>query len=136
MTRHDSITIVMTGAMRSPIAAQPAQPEKSSMSMNRREKLEALLAESPDDSFLQYALGMECVSQGDITAGVARLDRLIEQDPRYVPAWFQLAQIVDREGNSSRARELLIRGIEEARRAGDDHAEGEMRAFLEQLANR
>jgi Tfp pilus assembly protein PilF len=102
--------------------------------MNRRQKLEALLVESPDDSFLQYALAMQCAADGDDPAAVAGMGTLLDRDPHYVPAYFQLAQIVVRQGENDRARQLLTRGIEMARRAGDDHAEGEMRGFLEQIA--
>lgn len=101
--------------------------------MTRREKLEAMLAESPDDSFLEYALAMQCAAEGDVPVAVRRMDTLLERDPQYVPAYFQLAQIVAGQGEADRARQLLVRGIEAARRAGDDHAEGEMRGFLEQL---
>ena len=102
--------------------------------MTRREKLEALLADSPDDSFLQYALAMQCATDGDLPLAVDRMAGLLERDPQYVAAYFQLAQIVVRQGETDRARQLLTRGIEAARRSGDDHAEGEMRSFLEQLA--
>ncbi|MSR59694.1 MAG: tetratricopeptide repeat protein [Planctomycetaceae bacterium] len=102
--------------------------------MSRRQKLEALLAESPEDSFLNYALAMQCSADGDQPAAIERFDWLIERDPQYVAAYFQLAQIVVERGETDRARQLLTRGIEMARRAGDDHAEGEMRGFLEQLA--
>lgn len=102
--------------------------------MSRRQKLEALLAESPDDSFLNYALAMQCSSEGDVPAAIERFDLLLERDPQYVAAYFQLAQIVVARGETDRARQLLARGIEMARRAGDDHAEGEMRGFLDQLA--
>lgn len=102
--------------------------------MNRRQKLESLLAESPDDSFLHYALAMQCAADGDDPGADQRMTTLLEIDPHYVPAYFQLAQIVVRLGDSNRARQLLARGIETARRAGDDHAEGEMRGFLEQIS--
>jgi len=102
--------------------------------MNRRQKLEAMLADSPDDTFLQYALALQFAAEGDDTGADEKLSTLLEQDAHYVPAYFQLAQIVVRKGETDRARQLLTRGIEAARRAGDDHAEGEMRGFLEQLA--
>ena len=102
--------------------------------MDRRAKLEALLADSPDDSFLQYALAMQCASDGDDPAAVDRMTALLDRDSHYVPAYFQLAQIVLRQGETDRAKRLLTQGIEMARRAGDDHAEGEMRGLLEQLA--
>jgi thioredoxin-like negative regulator of GroEL len=101
--------------------------------MSRRQKLEAMLADSPDDTFLQYALAMQCAADGDDPGAAERMAALLENDPHYVPAYFQLAQIVVRSGETDRARQLLTRGIEAARRAGDDHAEGEMRGFLEQL---
>ncbi|MFN0055620.1 MAG: tetratricopeptide repeat protein [Planctomycetales bacterium] len=102
--------------------------------MTRRQKLEQMLAASPEDTFLEYALAMQYASDGDDPAAVARMSALIDRDPRYVPAYFQLAQIRVRLGETDGARQSLVRGIEEARRAGDDHAEGEMRGLLEQLA--
>jgi predicted Zn-dependent protease len=101
--------------------------------MNRREKLEALLADSPDDTFLQYALAMELASGGDEPAAIRRLQALLDADAHYVPAWFQLGQLFARTGAIDESRRTLVRGIEIARRAGDAHAEGEMRGFLEGL---
>jgi predicted Zn-dependent protease len=101
--------------------------------MPRREKLEALLKESPDDSFLRYALALQCVSEGDEPAAVTGLDKLLADDPHYVAAYFQLGQLLTKQGETLRARQTLTRGIEAARRAGDNHAEGEMRGFLEQI---
>ncbi len=101
--------------------------------MSRREKLEAMLAQNPDDSFLEYALAMQCAAEGDVPVAVRRMAALLERDPQYVPAYFQLAQIVAGQGAADRARPLLVRGIEVARGAAHDHAEGEMRGFLEQL---
>lgn len=114
-------------------ARQLARPEHLHTLMNRRQKLEAMLADSPDDSFLRYALAMQCATDGDDAAAVAGMNVLIESDPHYVPAYFQLAQILVRLGENDHARQTLARGIEMARRAGDDHAEGEMRGFLEQI---
>lgn len=101
--------------------------------MSRREKLAALLAESPDDVFLQYALAMQFASDGDEPAAIERLNNLLEGDPHYVPAYFQLAQLLAKRSETEPARQTLVRGIEQARRAGDDHAEGEMRGFLDSL---
>lgn len=101
--------------------------------MTRREKLEALLAESPDDAFLRYALALAYAAEGDQPAACARLESLVESDPQYVPAYFQLAQLHVEQGQSDLAKPVLGRGIEAARRAGDSHAEGEMRGLLEQL---
>jgi Tfp pilus assembly protein PilF len=101
--------------------------------MNRREKLEAMLVQSPDDTFLRYALALAFAAEGDSSAARERLASLLESDPHYVPAYFQLAQMQVAQGEADRAKPVLARGIEMARRAGDSHAEGEMRGLLDQL---
>jgi Tfp pilus assembly protein PilF len=101
--------------------------------MSRREKLEAMLAQSPDDTFLRYALALAWLSEGNPSAARSGLEALLESDPHYAPAYFQLAQLQVGQGESDRAKTVLVRGIEAARRAGDAHAESEMRGLLEQL---
>ena len=118
--------------MLSPLAVQFHLPEKFA-SMSRREKLEKLLAQSPQDSFLQYALALERSKEGDPSGAIASLKELLETAPDYVPTYFQLAQMQVDQGQTEEAKPVLTRGIEMARRAGDSHAEGEMRGFLEQL---
>ena len=41
--------------------------------MTRREKLESMLADSPDDPFLRYALALALDSEGDTTGAIAKL---------------------------------------------------------------
>ena len=101
--------------------------------MNRREKLESMLQADPHDTFLQYALAMQCLSDGDDKGGTERFEALLVDDPNYVPAYMQLALALEKNAEIERSREVLRRGIEVAHRTGDDHAEGEMRGFLEQF---
>ena len=101
--------------------------------MNRREKLKAMLVESPDDPFLKYALALALASEGNVTAAREGLDRLLQSAPDYVPAYLQLAQLQVDAGQLELAKPVLARGIEMARRAGESHAEEEMRGFFEQL---
>jgi thioredoxin-like negative regulator of GroEL len=102
--------------------------------MPRREQLEALLAEDPQDVFLNYALAMQLIGVGDSSGGMARLERVMELDPNYVPAYFQCAQAQALLGNTSRSLELLRKGIDRARAAGDQHAVEEMGSLLAQLS--
>ena len=101
--------------------------------MNRREKLEAMLAEAPDDTFLRYALALAHLSEGNPALARDGLKALLADDPHYVPAYFQLAQVEVQLGEAHLAKPVLTRGIEMASRAGDAHAEGEMRGLLDQL---
>lgn len=103
--------------------------------MPSREQLEELLTAEPDDVFLNYALAKTLVSDGDITAALARFDRVLELDPKYVPGYFQKSQALAEHGNTFEARDILKRGIGIAKELGDTHAEGEMTAFLDTLSD-
>jgi hypothetical protein len=100
--------------------------------MPRREQLEAMLADDPADVFLNYALAMQLISDGESAGGVIRLERVIELDPSYVPAYFQSAQALA-ESEPDRSCELLRRGIDRAQANGDRHAVEEMTGLLTQL---
>ncbi len=101
--------------------------------MTRRAKIEAQLVDSPDDTFLNYAWALLVAGEGETEAAIQRLEWLLTKDETYVAAWFQLGQLLAKSDATARAKEVLTRGIAAARRAGDSHAEGEMRGFLESL---
>jgi predicted Zn-dependent protease len=99
----------------------------------RREKLLEMLKSSPDDSFLVYGLAMEDRAAGDLPAALRGLQKVLELDPDYLAAWFHQGQILAEVGEHDRAREILARGIDVARRVGDQHALEEMTGFLQEL---
>jgi predicted Zn-dependent protease len=101
--------------------------------MSRREQLEAMLAEDPNDAFLNYALAMEEKSAGNPSAALARLTEMESRFPDQVAAYFQRGQILSAAGESEAAAEVLHRGIAVARRVGDLHAAGEMQGLLDLL---
>lgn len=98
--------------------------------MSRREKLEAMLAQSPDDAFLAYGLALEILKEGETEAGIAQLEKVIDQHPDYQAAFFQLGQVLAKEDRTDEAREAVEKGIAAARRIGDQHAAEEMEGFL------
>lgn len=101
--------------------------------MSRRQQIEGLLKDEPEDTFLNYALAKELVSEGDIASGIAAFDRVLGLNPDYVPAYFQKAQALAGEGDVEAARNVLAEGLVVAQRVGDDHAAGEMTAYLDTL---
>jgi thioredoxin-like negative regulator of GroEL len=103
--------------------------------MSRREKIEAMLAEDPGDTFLRYSLAMELDKAGEHDASLAKFAELTRDDPPYVPAFFMAAQELARIGRIEEARTALRDGIESARVQGDSHAAGEMSEFLASLGN-
>jgi Tfp pilus assembly protein PilF len=100
---------------------------------SRKEQLEELLAQDPNDSFLRYGLAMEYVSAGQDEEAVRCLRELLARDANYVPAYLQAGRALMRQGADDEAREVLRAGIAVANRTGDTHAAGEMTGFLESL---
>ena len=103
--------------------------------MSRREKIEAMLADDPADTFLRYSLAMELDKEDAHDASLAKFDELRRDDPPYVPAFFMAGQQLVRLGRIEEAREYLRDGIEAARVQGDSHAAGEMSEFLAALGS-
>jgi hypothetical protein len=97
---------------------------------SRREKLEAMLHEDPQDVFLRYALALELDKEGKHDESLSGLRDLAANESPYVPAFFQAAQQLTRLDRLDEARALLRDGIEAARAQGDAHAAGEMSEFL------
>jgi hypothetical protein len=100
---------------------------------SRREKIEAMLAEDPGDTFLRYSLAMEFDKEGNHEASLAKFAELTRDASPYVPAFFMAGQQLARLGLNNEAREIVQNGIEAARTQNDLHAMGEMIEFLASL---
>ena len=100
------------------------------MTTSRREKIEALLRDEPDDVFLRYSLALEMEAAGEWEAGLEILEALARGVPPYVPAFQMAAKHMVARDLVDDARRVLREGIEEARRQGNAHAAGEMADLL------
>ena len=94
--------------------------------MSRLEQIEKMLASTPDDVFLNFALAMEQVKAGEHEQAIARFGRVTELDPNYVPAYTQLSNTFIALGRKDDAKAVLARGVEAATRTGDKHAVSKM----------
>lgn len=101
----------------------------------RMERIQAMLADDPDDAFLRYGLAMEHASLGDDATAVRVLRELIALDPAkpYIPAFLMAGQALAKLGREDEAAELLRTGIVAAKAANTPeslHAMGEMQGLL------
>jgi len=103
--------------------------------MSRREKIEAMLADDPGDTFLRYSLAMELDKEGAHEQSLSKFAELTRDNPPYVPAFFMAGQQLARLGRVDEARAFLRDGIEAARTQQDHHAAGEMSEFLASLGS-
>jgi Flp pilus assembly protein TadD len=115
-------------------APGPGEERKKFMSeKTRKQKLEQMLADDPNDPELRYMLAMEFVSQGDDAGAVRCFQELIQGTPTYPPAYHQAGRALQRLGRTPEARDLLQRGIPIALGQNNQHAAGEMQELLENL---
>jgi predicted Zn-dependent protease len=101
--------------------------------LTRRQKIESMLADEPNDVFLRYSLALEMVNEQQCEPAVTLLQQLCVENPPYVPAFFRCAQIMADLNRISEARTFLRDGVEAARAQGDLHAAAEMSEMLSDL---
>lgn len=99
----------------------------------RKQQIEDMLAETPDDIELRYMLAMEYISAGDDEAAVRCFAELLQRDANYPPAYHMQARTLARLGRTDQARAALRLGIPIAQKRGDAHAAGEMMELLDSL---
>jgi tetratricopeptide (TPR) repeat protein len=100
---------------------------------SRKQRIEEMLAEDPNDPFLRYGLAMEHVSAGQDEEAVRCFQELLRIAPDYVPGYVQSGRTLARLNRQDEARETFRAGIAIARQKGDEHAAGEMEVFLDEL---
>jgi len=99
----------------------------------RIHRLREMLAESPDDCFLRYGLGLELIRTGAVEEGIGKLRELVRDEPAYVAAYLQIGQALAGRGEVAGARQILEQGVQAARQSGDSHAAEEMQGLLASL---
>lgn len=103
--------------------------------MNRIEKLLELLETSPEDSFLQHALGLEYLKAGDRERALDFFSGLLQQNPDYVGTYYHLGKLQAGMGNSSQAIATYEKGMAVAKAQNDRHAYSELQGALEELTD-
>jgi tetratricopeptide (TPR) repeat protein len=101
---------------------------------SRKQQIEEMLAEDPNDPFLRYGLAMEYVSAGQDEEAVRCFEELLRVSPDYVPGYMQAGRALARLDRLDAARTIFQAGIAAARQKGDRHAAEEMAGFLEGLS--
>lgn len=101
--------------------------------MDRISKLNEFLKANPTDSFVQHALALEYIKLGNDEAAQGLFEELLNREPGYVGSYYHLAKLFERNGNTEEAIKWYEKGMEETKKAGDNHAFGELRGAWEEL---
>ena len=92
-----------------------------------------LIGEGSKDPFHHYARALELRSLGRDQEAFEALVGVTENFSDYVPSYLMAAQLAQQLGDLARAKGLAERGIEAAKRAGNEHALSELSSLLDSL---
>jgi tetratricopeptide (TPR) repeat protein len=101
--------------------------------MNRIEQLLAFLQETPNDSFLNYALATEYVGLGDDDKAETIFRQLLENNADYVATYYHLGKLLERKQQKTEAMDIYRFGIEKAKSVGEQHSLSELQSALLEL---
>jgi predicted Zn-dependent protease len=99
----------------------------------RIEKLKEMIAKDPADTFSRYALALEYNGINEPLTAIELLEELITRDPKYLPAYQQLGQLLGKMNKTQEAKKVYRLGIDLAAEQNDEKASKELREELEEL---
>ena len=100
--------------------------------MTRLEQLQQYYDEDPHDPFNAYGLALE-VSKSDPLRAAELFERLLEQHPTYVPAYYQAAKLYESLERSDRAIQIYKQGIGHSKKQNEFKALRELQSALDEL---
>ncbi len=95
--------------------------------------LTEVLAQNANDAFARYGLAMEYSKLGEVERALQEFSQLLSAHPDYTAGYFMAAQTLVTAERTDEAKRMLVDGIAAARRSGNQHAQSEMTAMLEEL---
>ena len=85
------------------------------------------------DSFLQHALALEYIKIGKDEEARSLFNEILKREPTYIGSYYHLGKLLERVGDFDRAIRVYKRGMEEAKKAGDNHSYNELVGALEDI---
>ncbi len=101
--------------------------------MDRIEKILELLQQSPKDNFLRHALALEYIKSGNDSGAKKLFIDILTASPEYIGSYYHLAKLLERNQEIDTAIEWYEKGMQEARKAKDNHAYNELHSAYEDL---
>ena len=102
--------------------------------MDRIEKLKEYLRTNDKDSFLQHALALEYIKVGNDGEAENLFKEILHREPTYVGTYYHLAKLLERNNSTDEAIKVYEKGMQETKKAGDNHAYNELQAAYEEIA--
>jgi tetratricopeptide (TPR) repeat protein len=110
---------------------EPREPDPPRQAIEMFRERKGLAVEDGDR--FKEGIAQEHARAGRHAEALGWYDRALASDPAYCYAYFHKARSLEELDRADEACATLRTGIDAARRAGDSHALGEMRGYLDQL---
>ncbi|MFM7710702.1 MAG: hypothetical protein ACKO5C_07265 [Ferruginibacter sp.] len=101
--------------------------------MQRIDHIQKMLAENGPDSFLEHALALELIKEGEEESARLQFEALLARDPDYLGSYYHLAKLYERQGFQDQAMHMYEKGITLAAQKNDRHSLQELRNALDEL---
>lgn len=98
--------------------------------LNRKEQLEQMLEQEPNDVFLNYALAMEFLATNHFKEAKLQFEKTLRLNPSYLPCFYQLGQVLEKLNQPNEAINYYKQGLEVAKSQNNTKALGEINEAL------
>ena len=91
------------------------------------------LKANPADSFVQHALALEYIKLENDEQARLLFEEILNREPGYIGSYYHLTKLLERNEKTDEAIRVYEKGMEEAKKAGENHAYGELKGAWEEL---
>ncbi|HEX2535282.1 MAG TPA: tetratricopeptide repeat protein [Chitinophagaceae bacterium] len=101
--------------------------------MDRISRIREMLEANGPDNFLQHALALEYIKEGNEAEARRLFEAVLARDEDYVGSYYHLAKLLERTGETEGAIAVYEKGMAKAKALNDGHAYNELLAAYEDL---
>ena len=99
----------------------------------RQEKLLHLLTETPNDTFLLFAMGLEMVKENDDNKALEFFKKILAVDENYCALYYHLGKLYERQQLEQAAMSVYEKGLTICKKLNEQHNYNELRNALDML---
>ena len=101
--------------------------------VNRQEKLLELLAQTPNDTFLLFAMALEKLKENKEQEALDFFKKVLSVDENYCAVYYHLGKLYERMNAEKVAMEVYEKGMEICKKLNEQHNYNELRSALDSL---
>lgn len=101
--------------------------------MSKIPQLLTYLLENNADSFLNHAIALEYIKEGNSEQALFHFQKNIQNHPKYIATYYHLGKLLESMQETDKAIKVYETGMEIAKELKDQHAYSELRSVLEDL---